>query len=111
MLDNRNVVFEKKFTWLSLFGGTAFSLSCSWIGISSSLGVGLASGGPLLIIYGLPIVLFFSFMCATSLGQFAYLIPDSCGVSFWTYKLLEHQTENDHTTPIFNRNTDVKNRM
>lgn len=111
MLDNRNVVFERKFTWLSLFGGIAFSLSCSWIGISSSLGVGLASGGPLLIIYGLPIVLFFSFMCATSLGQFAYLIPDSCGVSFWTYKLLEHQTENDHTTPIFNRNTDVKNRM
>lgn len=108
MLDNRNVVFEKKFTWLSLFGGIAFSLSCSWIGISSSLGVGLASGGPLLIIYGLPIVLFFSFMCATSLGQFAYLIPDSCGVSFWTYKLLEQQTENDHTTPISNGNIDVK---
>ncbi|KAG0655466.1 hypothetical protein C6P44_003362, partial [Monosporozyma unispora] len=107
MSNNIEVSFEKKFTWLSLFG-IAFSLSCSWVGISSTLAVGLSSGGPLLIIYGLIIVLFFSLMCAFSLGQFAYLMPDSCGVSYWTYKLMDKDSAKQDKQMIYSRDPTAK---
>lgn len=50
--ERSEVKFDKHFNWWSLLG-IAFSLSCSWVGISASMAVGIASGGPLLIIYGL----------------------------------------------------------
>lgn len=78
----------KNFKWKSLLG-IAFSLTNSWLGVSSSLVVGLSSGGPLLILYGLIIGVFFTFMCGWSLAEFASVLPSSSGPSFWVLKLLE----------------------
>ncbi|QLG72276.1 hypothetical protein HG535_0C06310 [Zygotorulaspora mrakii] len=84
----------KNFKWLSLFG-IAFSLTNSWLGVSSSLVVGLSSGGPVLIVYGLIVAVFFAFMCGYSLSEFASVLPSSSGSSFWVLKLMEDADENE----------------
>lgn len=89
--ERSEVKFDKHFNWWSLLG-IAFSLSCSWVGISASMAVGIASGGPLLIIYGLIIAAFFSLMCGISLGDFAAILPNSSGGSFWVLKMLEQES-------------------
>lgn len=91
----------KNFSWWSLIG-ISFSLTNSWLGVSSSLVVGLYSGGPLLIIYGLIIGLFFTFMCGWSLSEFSSLLPNSSGSSFWVLKMLEKNDdiEDNHNINI-----------
>lgn len=76
-----------KFNWLSLLG-IAFSLTSSWLGVSSSLVAGLYSGGPVLIIYGLIIGAVFTIMCGLSLCEFSSMLPNASGVCFWVLKLL-----------------------
>ncbi|SCV02425.1 LAME_0H00254g1_1 [Lachancea meyersii CBS 8951] len=82
----------KSFRWVSLLG-IAFSLTNSWLGVSSSLVVGLSSGGPLLIIYGLIIGLVFTFMCGCSLAEFSSILPNSSGACFWVLKMLERRDD------------------
>lgn len=88
-------VHEKKplqnFGWWPLLG-VSFSLTNSWLGISSSLVVGLSSGGPVLIIYGLIIGFIFTLICVISLSEFSSLLPHSSGPCFWTLKIYEHST-------------------
>lgn len=86
--DNNKPKLLKNYKWWSLLG-IAFSLTNSWLGVSTSLVVGLSSGGPVLIIYGLIIAVFFTLMCGYSLCEFAYMLPNSSGSSFWVLKLLE----------------------
>lgn len=86
--ESSELKLSKNFGWLSLLG-IAFSLTNSWLGVSSSLVVGISSGGPLLIIYGLIIGVFFTLMCGWSLAEFSSLLPNSSGASFWVLKMLE----------------------
>lgn len=86
--SNDEQKLSKNFTWTSLLG-IAFSLTNSWLGVTSALVVGLYSGGPLLIIYGLIIGMFFTFMCGWSLAEFSSILPSSSGTSFWVLKMLE----------------------
>lgn len=81
----------RNFKWQSLLG-IAFSLTNSWLGISSSLSVGISSGGPVLIIYGLIIGFLFSLICAFTLSSFAKLLPNSSGPCFWVLKLYEENS-------------------
>ncbi|SMN22413.1 similar to Saccharomyces cerevisiae YNR056C BIO5 Putative transmembrane protein involved in the biotin biosynthesis pathway [Maudiozyma saulgeensis] len=87
-----NNSLEKNFKWQSLLG-IAFSLTNSWLGISSSLSVGISSGGPMLIIYGLVIGFFFSLICSFTLSSFARLLPNSNGPCFWVLKLCERSSD------------------
>lgn len=88
--DSNKPKLLKNFRWWSLLG-IAFSLTNSWLGVSTSLVVGLSSGGPVLIIYGLIIAVFFTLMCGYSLCEFTYMLPNSSGSSFWVLKLLEDE--------------------
>lgn len=81
-----------KFSWLSLLG-IAFSLTSSWLGVASSLVAGISSGGPLLIIYGLIIGVFFTLMCGISLSEFSSMLPNASGVCFWVLKLLSEKLD------------------
>lgn len=83
-----------KFNWLSLLG-IAFSLTSSWLGVSSSLVAGLYSGGPVLIIYGLVIGVVFTLMCGLSLCEFSSILPNASGVCFWVLKLLSEPLDAD----------------
>lgn len=83
-----------KFNWLSLLG-IAFSLTNSWLGVSSSLVAGISSGGPLLIIYGLIIAMVFTLMCGLSLSEFSSMLPNASGVCFWVLKLLSEESDPD----------------
>lgn len=95
--ENDGNTLLKNFRWWSLLG-IAFSLTNSWLGVSSSLVVGLYSGGPVLIVYGLIIAVFFTFMCGYTLSEFASALPNSSGSSFWVLKLLEKNDTGDDTT-------------
>ncbi|CDO91668.1 unnamed protein product [Kluyveromyces dobzhanskii CBS 2104] len=84
----------RNFSWWSLIG-LSFSLTNSWLGVSSSFVVGLAGAGPPLVIYGLIFAFVLTSMCGYSLSEFSYLLPNSAGTSFWTLTLLETSTPND----------------
>ncbi|SCU86947.1 LANO_0C09648g1_1 [Lachancea nothofagi CBS 11611] len=90
--ESTNQKLSRNFGWLSLLG-ISFSLTNSWLGVSSSLVVGLSSGGPLLIVYGLIIGMFFTFMCGWSLAEFSSMLPSSSGACFWVLKMLERRQD------------------
>ncbi|ODV57840.1 amino acid transporter [Ascoidea rubescens DSM 1968] len=77
---------KKNFSRLSLLG-VSFGLANSWFGVSASLSIGIASGGPLLIVYGLIIVFFFSLCVAATLSELISAYPNSGGQYYWTFKL------------------------
>lgn len=97
--ENDGNTLLKNYRWWSLLG-IAFSLTNSWLGVSSSLVVGLYSGGPVLIVYGLIIAVFFTLMCGYTLSEFASALPNSSGSSFWVLKLLERNETADDTTTV-----------
>ncbi|CEP64994.1 Bio5p LALA0_S16e00254g [Lachancea lanzarotensis] len=94
--DSAEQKLPKTFKWIPLLG-IAFSLTNSWLGVSSSLVVGLSSGGPLLIIYGLVIGMIFTLMCGYTLAEFSSMIPNSSGACFWVLKMLEFRKEDELT--------------
>ncbi|SCU86362.1 LAFA_0E00276g1_1 [Lachancea sp. 'fantastica'] len=93
-VDSTEQKLTKRFKWIPLLG-IAFSLTNSWLGVSSSLVVGLSSGGPLLIIYGLIIGMVFTLMCGYSLAEFSSMLPNSSGACFWVLKMLESPKDSD----------------
>ena len=98
-----NSTIKKNFNWKSLLG-IAFSLTNSWLGISASLATGISSGGPVLIIYGLIIGFVFSLMYAYTLSNFAKLLPNSNGPSYWVLRLCERNSDlsSDKSTLVSN---------
>ncbi|CAI5756364.1 unnamed protein product [Candida verbasci] len=73
---------KRNFSNLSL-AMIGFSLTNSWLGISSSLVTGIQSGGPLLIVYGILIVAFVSVCIACTLGELASAMPSAGGQYVW----------------------------
>lgn len=61
-----------------------FTLTNSWYGISAGLVTGIQSGGPLLIVYGILIVTFFSVCIAITLGELSSAIPLAGGQYVWS---------------------------
>ncbi|CAH6719632.1 choline transport protein [[Candida] jaroonii] len=71
---------------LGLFSllGVGFGLTNSWYGISSSLQTSIASGGPIIVVYGIIIIAFISLNVAIMLSEFASMIPSAGGQYVWT---------------------------
>lgn len=67
--------------------GVGFGLTNSWFGISASLITGIASGGPMLIIYGIIIVAAVSLAIGASLSELTSAMPSAGGQYYWTMKL------------------------
>ncbi|QLQ77959.1 hypothetical protein HG537_0A02060 [Torulaspora globosa] len=55
--------------------GLGFGLMSPVLGMCTSMGIGLMNGGPLTIMWGFPICGFFSFLCASSLGEVVSKYP------------------------------------
>lgn len=73
---------RRNFSNLSL-AMIGFSLTNSWLGISSSLVTGIQSGGPILIVYGILIVASVSVCIAVTLGEMASAMPSAGGQYVW----------------------------
>lgn len=67
--------------------GVGFGLTNSWFGISASLITGIASGGPLLIVYGIIIIASVSTCIGITLSEMSSAFPSAGGQYVWT-KLL-----------------------
>ncbi|KAI5957501.1 hypothetical protein KGF57_003195 [Candida theae] len=77
---------RRNFNIISLIG-VGFGITNSWAGISGSLIAGIASGGPMMIVYGIIIVSFFSLCTVISLAEMASAYPNASGQIYWTMKL------------------------
>lgn len=77
---------RRNFNMLSLIG-VGFGITNSWAGISGSLITGIASGGPMMIVYGIIIVSFFSMCVVLTLAEMASAFPNASGQIYWTMKL------------------------
>lgn len=55
--------------------GLGFGLMSPVLGMCTSMGIGLKNGGPFTIMFGFPICGFFSFLCASSLGEVVSKYP------------------------------------
>lgn len=86
----------KPLGWWSLVGISS-SLTNSWLGIASSLVVGLTNGSPTLIIYGLIIAMFFALMSSIAISDFSSVLPNASGPCFWTLKLLSEPLQREHS--------------
>lgn len=82
------------YSWWPLIG-MSFSLTNSWLGVSSSFVVGLSGAGQPAVVYGLIFAFVLTLMCGYSLSEFSRLLPNSAGTSFWTLKLLEKSAVGD----------------
>ncbi|KAG0269934.1 hypothetical protein DFQ27_001483 [Actinomortierella ambigua] len=75
----------------SLSGFKTFGVSfscCSIIsGLTILLGDALQSGGPVTVVWGWPIVAFFTLMVGLSLAEICSAFPTTGGLYFWTTKL------------------------
>ncbi|KAI5957500.1 hypothetical protein KGF57_003194 [Candida theae] len=77
---------RRSFSTFALIG-VGFGITNSWAGISGSLIAGIASGGPMMIVYGIIIVSFFSLCTVISLAEMASAYPNASGQIYWTMKL------------------------
>ncbi|KAL2384446.1 hypothetical protein RJZ90_001926 [Blastomyces dermatitidis] len=77
---------KRKFSLFSLLG-VGFSLTNSWFGMSASLITGISSGGPLLVMYGIPWIAFISSCVAITLSELASSMPNAGGQYFWANEL------------------------
>lgn len=84
----------RNYSWWPLIG-MSFSLTNSWLGVSSSFVVGLSGAGQPIVVYGLIFAFVLTLMCGYSLSEFSRLLPNSAGTSFWTFKLLEKNAPGD----------------
>lgn len=55
--------------------GLGFGLMSPVLGMCTSMGIGMMNGGPFTIMFGFPLCGFFSFLCATSLGEVVSKYP------------------------------------
>ncbi len=80
---------QRKFSVFSVFSvlGVGFSLTNSWFGISAALVAGINSGGPLLVIYGIILVMLISVCVGISLSELASALPNAGGQYFWANEL------------------------
>jgi choline transport protein len=67
--------------------GVGFSLTNSWWGISTAMITGINSGGPLLIMYGIPLLALISTCVAITLSELASAMPNAGGQYFWASEL------------------------
>ncbi|ODH52696.1 hypothetical protein GX48_01182 [Paracoccidioides brasiliensis] len=84
---------RRKFSLLSLLG-VGFSLTNSWFGMSASLVTGIPSGGPLLVMYGIPWIAFVSSCVAITLSELASSMPNAGGQYFWANELSSRKYAN-----------------
>ncbi|EMG51120.1 HNM1 Choline transport protein [Candida maltosa Xu316] len=77
---------RRNFSILSLLG-IGFGITNSWFGISGSLVAGISSGGPMMIIYGIIIVAFFSTCIGITLSELSSAYPNAAGQIYWAGKL------------------------
>ncbi|KAI5953879.1 hypothetical protein CANMA_004718 [Candida margitis] len=77
---------RRNFSMLALIG-VGFGITNSWAGISGSLITGIASGGPMMIVYGIVIVCAFSSCIVVTLSELASAYPNASGQIYWTMKL------------------------
>ncbi|EER34261.1 choline transport protein [Candida tropicalis MYA-3404] len=77
---------RRNFSIVSLLG-IGFGITNSWFGISGSLVAGISSGGPMMIIYGIIIVAFFSTFIGVTLSELASAYPNAAAQIYWAQKL------------------------
>ncbi|KAI5293087.1 hypothetical protein KEM52_005843, partial [Ascosphaera acerosa] len=77
---------QRNFSVLSVLG-VGFSLTNSWFGISTSMITGIASGGPVLVMYGIPWSAFVSTCVGATLSELASSMPNAGGQYFWAQQL------------------------
>ena len=77
---------RRNFTIWSLLG-VGFGLTNSWFGISASLITGIASGGPMTIVYGIIIIAVISTQIAISLSELSSIYNSAGGQYYWTFQL------------------------
>ena len=73
---------RRNFSIVSLLG-IGFGITNSWFGISGSLVAGISSGGPMMIIYGIIIVAFFSTFIGVTLSELASAYPNAAAQIYW----------------------------
>ncbi|KAK2804908.1 hypothetical protein FQN50_006415 [Emmonsiellopsis sp. PD_5] len=84
---------QRKFSLLSVLG-VGFSLTNSWFGMSAALVTGIKSGGPVLVIYGIPWIAFISSCVAITLSELASAMPNAGGQYFWANELAPRKYAN-----------------
>ncbi|KAG9541922.1 hypothetical protein KCU79_g18319, partial [Aureobasidium melanogenum] len=57
--------------------GAGFSLTNSWFGVSIAMVTGINSGGPVLLVYGIIIVMLVSICVGVSLSELASALPNA----------------------------------
>ncbi|THW83261.1 choline transport protein [Aureobasidium pullulans] len=67
--------------------GAGFSLTNSWFGVSIAMVTGINSGGPVLLVYGIIVVMLVSICVGVSLSELASALPNAGGQYFWTNEL------------------------
>ncbi|KAI5305978.1 hypothetical protein KEM56_002672 [Ascosphaera pollenicola] len=77
---------QRNFSVLSLLG-VGFSLTNSWFGISTSMITGISSGGPVLVMYGIPWSTFISTCVGATLSELASSMPNAGGQYYWAQQL------------------------
>ncbi|KAF2796058.1 amino acid transporter [Melanomma pulvis-pyrius CBS 109.77] len=65
--------------------GLSMTLLSSWEAIGGSMGVGITTGGPVSLIYGLMFTLTGTLACAASIAEMASICPISGAQYHWTY--------------------------
>lgn len=81
-LENAGELKRTFSVWSTL--GIGFGLTNSWLGISASLIIGIQSGGPVLIVYGIIIIAFISYCIGITLSELSSAIPSAGGQYVWT---------------------------
>ena len=74
--------------------GSGFSLTNSWFGISGALAVGISSGGPVLLVYGILLCCLISICVGVSLAELASALPNAGGQYFWANELAPRRIGN-----------------
>lgn len=77
---------KRELTSFSNFS-VSFSIISILTGISSLYGNGLVSGGPVVLIWGWPVVSFFTLVVALCMGEICSSFPTSGGLYFWSAKM------------------------
>ena len=84
---------QRNFSLWSLLG-VGFALTNSWFAISAALVTGISSGGPILIVYGLILVVLISVCVGISLSELASAYPNAGGQYFWAQELAPRRYAN-----------------
>lgn len=67
--------------------GLSFAIIAAPYGLSTTMAIGLTTGGPVTIIWGWVTVMLISTCIAASLGELSSVYPTSGGIYFWTAKV------------------------